>query len=161
MCAVSNFMALIPTLPVCHSLVIFFRSWFLKDYILPHKRTRKSSSCVPVLHKTWNQKVSRRRRAAEAELLFCQSNPVAFCRPLCRRRCLRSLSQSLLAVPLLIARTLPSAHVCLQSFRTGRRVEIFSETRLTISQLLNFWLYWIKKTIQLSSNLGLNLTEKE
>ena len=68
----------------------FFGSWIRKECIQVQKnRKRKTLSCVHVRHKTWNKEFSRRsrgvtakkgtiKRDARAELLFCQSKPIAF-----------------------------------------------------------------------------------
>ena len=79
------------TLSRIFHLVQFVKCWqfFLELKRLPSKlRNRKSSSCVHVLHETWNKAFSRHTRAVTAKKcskkrearaeLFCQSKPTVF-----------------------------------------------------------------------------------
>ena len=90
--------ALIPARVIRQMLANFSGFEFQRTVSKFRKTKTKSSSCVHVLQKTWNQGVPRRSRAvtakkctkkrgARAKLLFCQSKPIAlFCRSRCRRR---------------------------------------------------------------------------
>ena len=86
-CAASNFIILISTLFIGN----FFRSWMLKDCIISPKANGKENGChvfsSPL--QTWNWDVSHhscavtarkctKTHVASAELMFCQSEPVAF-----------------------------------------------------------------------------------
>ena len=102
--------ALPQTLSRLFHLVQFVKCWWIflelnsKGLYQSSLRKRKGKllSFVPVLNKTWNEALSHCSRAttakkctkkqdASAKLLFCQSNPLAFCRPHCRRRWLSFL----------------------------------------------------------------------
>ena len=86
--AASKFFAIIPSRSIRQLLaILFFWSWIVKTVSKFRKRTRKSLSCVCVLHKTWNftswscsdgnemyKKVWCRWRV----FFFGQSKPVAF-----------------------------------------------------------------------------------
>ena len=72
--AFSNFIANIPS----RSIRQFFWSWILKD-CMKVQRKRKSLSCVHLLHKTWNQALSRRSRAVTAKKCRKSVLHVQFC----------------------------------------------------------------------------------
>ena len=71
-------------------LTNFFASWILKDCIkVQEKKKKVVVLCSAILDKTWKKALSRRSRAttakkctkksdARAELLLCQSKPIAF-----------------------------------------------------------------------------------
>ena len=73
-------------------LVQFVKCWqfFLELKRLPSKlRNRKSSSCVHVLHETWNKAFSHRTRAVTAKkcsILPIQTYRIPFCRSRWHRR---------------------------------------------------------------------------
>ena len=86
----------------------FFWTWFWRTVFNLRKRKRKLSSCVYVLHKTWNGGISTLHSRnngkqmykqsvmhARANLLFRQSNPFLFCCSRCRCRCRRRRRSSL------------------------------------------------------------------